>query len=177
MMRRVVVIGSPGSGKTTLSGELGMLLSIPVCHLDGLLWRDGWTTVSREEFDRQLHDVLSGERWIIDGNFDRTMKERIDACDTVIYLDMPRFLCLFSVIRRTLCSLGKSRSEMGGDCPERFDKEFLAFVWKFNGTYRKKYHSMLEGLTGKQVHILTSRRQVARFLLSLQKNENRIDNI
>ena len=83
-MERIVIIGCGGAGKSTLARQLGEKLDIPVVHLDKLFWRPGWVQVSKEEFDKLHREALAREKWIMDGNFDRTMEERITRSDTVI---------------------------------------------------------------------------------------------
>lgn len=105
---RIMVIGCGGSGKSTLSRSLGELLNLPVVHLDRLYWRDGWRSVDDEEFDALLSEALSQGRWIIDGNFNRTIAMRLNRCDTVIYLDYARIVCMAGVIKRVLAYYGRT---------------------------------------------------------------------
>lgn len=120
-MKRIMIIGSCGSGKTTLSKQLHKILNLPLIHLDQINWRDNWTTVGREEFDSQLKQEIEKPAWIIDGNYNRTIPLRLEKCDTVIYLDYPRFTYVLGIIKRVVTGYGKSRDDMGGNCPERFD--------------------------------------------------------
>jgi len=91
---KIMIIGCGGSGKSTLAKRLGEKLNLPIIHLDQLFWRSGWKQVSSEEFDSLLHNELSKDFWIIDGNFNRTIQDRLKYCDMVIYLDYSRFICL-----------------------------------------------------------------------------------
>lgn len=127
-MRKVMIIGCPGSGKTTLARKLSSKLNLPLVHLDVLNFGGHWQTVSTEEFDALLLQEVQKEAWIIDGNYHRTIPLRLEHCDTVIYLDYSRMTCLFDVIKRVLKGYGQSRPDMGGNCPERFDLSFLEFV-------------------------------------------------
>lgn len=167
-MKRVLILGCPGSGKSTLSKKLGEKLDLPVVHLDKLNWREGWVNVSREEFDRLLAEELRKEAWIIDGNYSRTIPERLERCDMAIFLDFPRALCLWGVFKRVLKGHGRTRSDMGPGCPERLDREFLRYVWDFRRTQREKIVGLLEAyaLRGVRVERLRSRREAARFLRS-----------
>ena len=121
----------------------------------------------RETFDALLAAEVNKPAWIIDGNYNRTLPLRLQYCDTVIYMDYPRILCLWGLLKRVVTSYGKSRSDMGGNCPERFDCEFLSFVWNFNKANRQRYHQLLKQETGKRVIILRSRRETRRFLSGL----------
>lgn len=163
-MERIVIIGCGGAGKSTLARRLGERLQLPVVHLDKLFWRPGWVQVSLEEFDALHRAALAEPRWIMDGNFDRTMEERIARCDTVIYLDFSRMACLWGVLKRIVTTYGTVRPDMGEGCPERFDLEFLRWVWNFNKNKRRRNLERLQGLTHAKVHILKNRRAVKRFL-------------
>ena len=166
-MQRVVIIGCGGAGKSTLARQLGQITGLPVVHLDKLFWRPDWQSVSRAEFDRLHREAISAEEWIMDGNFDRTMEERIARCDTVIYLDFSRFACLLGVFKRILTTYGTVRPDMGEGCPERFDWEFLSWVWNFNKNKREANYRRLNEAQGVQTIVLKNRRMVKRFLKSL----------
>ena len=166
-MERIMIIGCGGSGKSTLARQLGDKLGLPVVHLDKLFWRPGWVNVSREEFDSLHREALAQEKWIIDGNFDRTMGERVKRCDTVIYLDFSRAACLMGVCKRVLTTYGKVRPDMGEGCPERIDWEFLKWVWNFNKNKREKNYRLLNEAEGVETIVLKNRRAVKKFLKQL----------
>ena len=166
-MERVMIIGCGGAGKSTLARQLGEKTGLPVVHLDKLFWTPGWVSLSREEFDKVHREAIVQEKWIIDGNFDRTMPERIRRCDAVVYLDFSRFTCLLGVAKRILTTYGKVRPDMGEGCPERFDWEFLQWVWNFNGSKREKNYRLLDQCCDKEIYILKNRREVKRFLAQI----------
>ena len=93
-MKRILVIGCPGSGKSTFSGALQEKTGLPLIHLDRLYWNADRTTVEKEVFRRRLRDALEGETWIIDGDYASTMELRLQRCDTVFFLDYPADVCL-----------------------------------------------------------------------------------
>ena len=163
-MERILVIGCPGSGKTRLAKLLGEKLDLPVVHLDNLWWTDGWQNVSREEFDARLEEVLEGERWIIDGNFSRTMPLRLQHCDTIVYLDYSRWQCLAGMTQRVIANYGKSRPDMGGNCPERFDPEFVKFIWNFNKNNRSMNYTWIAQAKHAKAIVLKNRKEAKRFL-------------
>lgn len=163
-MERVLIIGCGGAGKSTLARALGEKTGLPVVHLDKLFWNSGWVESTKEETDRKIREEMEKERWIIDGNYTRTLPERLKYCDTVIYLDFSRLVCVAGVLKRVLSNYGKVRPDMPEGCPERFDREFMKWIWNFNKTKREKLYSMLSALPGERVIILKSRRQVKRFL-------------
>ena len=166
-MERILVIGCPGAGKSTLSRQLGEKLGLPVIHLDRLFWKPGWAESTREEFDARLLAQLEHPRWIIDGNYTRTYPQRLTKCDTVIHLDFNRFVCLWGVINRVLKNYGQVRPDMPEGCPERFDWEFLKWVWNFNRTHRPRNLAALKAAEGITVITLKNRRQVQEFLRQL----------
>ena len=95
-MERIVIIGCPGSGKSTLARELGEKLDLPVVHLDQIYWSPGnWQHLEKDEFDALLMQELQKPRWILDGNFNRTLELRLERCDTVIFLDFNRIFYLY----------------------------------------------------------------------------------
>ena len=166
-MKRIMIIGCGGAGKSTLARQLGEKTGLPVVHLDKLFWRPGWEHISRDEFDVLHREALMGEKWILDGNFDRTMEERIKHCDTVIYLDFSRSACLYGVAKRILTTYGKVRPDMGEGCPERFDMDFLKWVWNFNKNKRENTYRLLNEAEGIEKIVLKNRRAVRAFLKSL----------
>lgn len=166
-MERVLVIGCGGSGKSTLSQKLGEKTGLPVVHLDKLFWHSGWVESGREEIDGKIRQEIEKDRWIIDGNYTRTLPMRLKRCDTVIYLDFSRMACILGVLKRVISTYGKVRPDMGEGCPERFDWEFLKWVWNFNRTKREKLYARLSSLPEENVIILKNRREVNRFLNSI----------
>lgn len=106
-MEKVLIIGSPGVGKSTLAFELSVKTELPLVHLDKLWWQAGWIESDREDFDARLAAEPEKPRWIIDGNYSRTLPMRLAKCDTVIFLDFPRLTCLFGAMRRVLRYRGK----------------------------------------------------------------------
>ena len=163
-MKRVLIIGCSGAGKSTLARKLGEKTGLPVVHLDALFWKPGWVESEREAFDAGVLAELEKSAWIMDGNYARTLPMRLEKCDTVIYLDFPRLLCIFGVLKRVLTTYGTVRPDMPEGCPERFDWEFLKWVWNFNRNNREKTYGQLEKLPADKVIILKNRREVRKFL-------------
>lgn len=166
-MERILIIGCGGAGKSTLARQLGEKLNIPVVHLDKLFWKPGWEETTPAEFDEALEKELEKPQWIMDGNFNRTMQQRMERCDTIIYLDFSRFACLRGLAKRTLTTYGKVRPDMGEGCPERIDFAFLKWVWNFNKNKRERYYRLLNEAEDIETIALKNRRQVKRFLKSL----------
>lgn len=166
-MERILIIGCSGSGKSTLARAMGEKRHLPVIHLDQLWWKPGWENYTREEFDEKLDAVLTESRWIMDGNFRRTLPKRLEKCDTVIYLDFSRWACLRGVLHRVMTGYGKVRPDMGQGRPERFDWEFMKWIWNFNRENRKQNYDMLARTRHAETIVLKNRTEVKRFLESL----------
>lgn len=163
-MRRVLVIGSGGAGKSTLAVRLGERLGLPVIHLDALYWRPGWVPTPPDEWDRRVAALGAGDAWVMDGNYGRTLDARLAACDAVVFLDLPRLLCAWRVVRRALRSYGRSRPDMAPGCPERFSLEFLRWVWDYPRSRRPDVLRKLAALDrGQRVVVLRSAAAVERF--------------
>lgn len=165
-MERIVIIGCPGSGKTRLARDLGDKLGLTVVHLDRLWWKQGWENVTREEFDTRLENALKLDSWIIDGNYNRTMDVRLEKCDTIIYLDYSRWACLWGMLQRVLGNYGKNRSDMPDGCPERFDWEFVKFIWNFNENNRVINYTRIAKYKHAKAIVLKNRKEARAFLES-----------
>ena len=170
-MQRIIIIGSCGAGKSTLAMKLAQKLNLPLVHLDKLRFIGNWQERPREEFDKLLLAELEKPRWIIDGNYNRTIPLRMQHCDTVIFLDFPRLVCMWGVMKRVIKYHGKTRPDMGGECRERFDPEFMKYVWDFRKKHRKRYLEMLANATDKKVIILKNRRQAKKLLKNTDKTK------
>ena len=167
-MDRILIIGCGGAGKSTLARQLGEKLGLPVVHLDSIFWLPNWVERNRDEFDELVRQELVKDQWIMDGNFNRTLPERVKYCDTIIYLDFSRMACLMGVLKRVVTTYGTVRPDMGAGCPERFDLDFLKWVWNFNQNKRENYYRLLNETEGVNTIVLKNRRMVKRFLKELE---------
>lgn len=166
-MQRVVVVGSGGAGKSTLARRLAAVTGLPLHHLDVLFWGPNWQETPSEEWERVQRRLVSGERWIIDGNYAATLDIRIAAADTIVFLDLPRVLCTRRATLRSLRRWGQRRPDLAEGCNERFDLEFLRWVWDFNRTTRP---NVVDAITrhgeGKRIVWLKRPSDVRNFLAS-----------
>ena len=170
-MERIIIIGCGGAGKSTLARQLGALTGLPVVHLDKLFWHPGWVESAKDEIDEKIMTAMEEPRWIIDGNYNRTLPKRLEFCDTVIYLDFSRFACLMGVAKRVLTTYGTVRPDMAEGCPERFDLEFLQWVWNFNKKHRERYYRLLNEAEDIEKIVLKNRRAVKEFLKRVEAGE------
>ncbi|MEK3936231.1 topology modulation protein [Sporosarcina sp. FSL W7-1349] len=166
-MEKIMVIGvSPGAGKSTFARQLGERTGIPVTHLDTLYWKPGWEESSNEEFLLAQQAIVQEDRWIVEGNYSGTFSIREPRADTVIYLELPRWLCLYRVLKRRVQYHGKTRDDMAEGCPEKIDWEFLKFILSTYGPRKDKMRQRLQRYAkeGKTVHQLKTRRHIDGFL-------------
>ena len=169
-MRRVLVIGSGGSGKSTFARRLGERLRLEVIHLDKAYWRPGWVEPPKDEWTKKVEELCGGAEWVMDGNYSGTLDLRMNACDTVIFLDLPRALCAWRILRRAAVYRGGGRPDMAEGCRESFNLEFLAWVWNYPGHSRPKVLSVIEKHAHeKRIIRLRSRAEVAKFLAQLEE--------
>jgi len=158
-MKKVIVIGCPGSGKSTVSRALHNKAGIPLYHLDMMYWNANKTTVEKSVFLERLSAVLGKNDWIIDGNYGSTMELRMAACDTVIFLDYPHDVCLDGIKERR----GKPRSDMPWIETEE-DAEFIEFIKSYNEQQKPKVLELLEKYSDKNIIVFKSREEADTFL-------------
>lgn len=172
-MKRVMIIGFSGAGKSTMANMIAEKLGIEAVHLDSLHWLPGWVENTKENEISALKPVLNSEKWVIDGNYSKILyNERMNMADTIVFLDFNRFLCLIRVIRRYLKYKGKRRPDMGEGCDEKLDFEFVSWVL-YKGRKSKNRKNKLIRLSElkaeypeKDICILRNPRQVREFLKS-----------
>lgn len=163
-MRRVLVIGSPGSGKSTFARKLRELTGLPLVYLDRLQWNADRTVVDRSVFLARLEEALHQDAWIIDGNYAFALEKRLQACDTVFFLDFPVDLCLKGIEERR----GKVRPDLPW-VEEEEDPEFTEFVRRFPMETRPVILELLERYDHKEIHTFTSREAANDYLNELRK--------
>ena len=169
-LRKIILIGSGGAGKSTLAVELGRLLDLPVIHLDALFWQPGWQEMPRDEWNLLLGDLVKQDAWVMDGNYGGSMNIRLAACDTIIFLNFSRWICMYRLMKRVARHYGRTRPDLAEGCPEQLpDWPFIQWIWTFSS---RKAPGILEKLRAyegeKTVVILRSPAEVKRFLASLE---------
>ena len=171
-MDRIMIFGFSGGGKSTLARKIGEILDIEPTHFDRLHWLPGWVESTRDYKREMIKPVLERDRWIIEGNYHHIYwNERLEKADTIIFIDVNRFTCIYQAWKRSLMYEGKTRPDMGEGCTEKFDLEFAKWVF-FKG--RKKRREYLKAIkqqknSGKNTCILKSIKDINKFLEGLSE--------
>lgn len=167
-MDRVIVIGCSGSGKSTLSQKLHKILQLPIIHLDRYYWQAKWQATKQEAWDQKVTEFALTDRWIIDGNYSRTLNIRIERADVIVFLDMPRWLCMYRIVKRRIQYHGRTRPDLNEDCPEKLDIGFLKWVWDYRKRNRVKTLEKLEQVKQhKKVVIIRNKKQLEEWVEQL----------
>lgn len=160
-MKRIMVIGCPGSGKSTFCRKLHKITGIPLFHLDMMNWNADRTTVDKEVFCERLSDTIKKREWIIDGNYGSTIELRLKECDTVIFLDYPLEVCLEGIKERR----GKERADMPWvEAEDEEDTEFIEFIKNYNSQSRPQVMELLDKYFYKKIIIFRNRDEADEFL-------------
>ncbi|MEP0940360.1 MAG: DNA topology modulation protein FlaR [Rhizobiaceae bacterium] len=143
-MKRVMIIGQPGSGKSTLARKLGQYTDLPVVHIDQIHWKPGWIERGAAEKTALCQEVHQRDAWIFEGGHSQSWQQRLERCDTLIWLDFPLGLRLLRVVHRTIRDYGRTRQDLPPNCPERFNLEFYKWIWKTRRRHREKMRRYLK---------------------------------
>ncbi len=164
-MKKVIVIGCPGSGKTTFAEKLNKITGLPLYYLDAVWHKPDKTHIPREEFDQRIAEIFATPEWIIDGNYGRTIEMRLKECDTVFLFDLPTEVCLQGATER----IGKERYDLPWLETEP-DPEFMRFIEEFPQTTLPKIYELIEKYKSeKQVVIFKSRKDADEYISLLKR--------
>ena len=163
-LQKIIVIGSPGSGKSTFSRRLRDITSLPLYHLDMIWHKPDRTTITKEEFDRRLSEILRTDKWIIDGNYQRTIEIRLEKCDAVFLMDFPLEICLAGAAAR----VGTKRDDLPW-VEDELDEEFRQWIVDFPNEKLPQIYQMLDKYSGKNIIIFKSRQEANEYLQKLEK--------
>ncbi|MEM7770657.1 MAG: DNA topology modulation protein [Cyanobacteria bacterium P01_A01_bin.37] len=172
-MQKILIIGPCGAGKTTLAKEIAAFLHLELIHLDAYYWKPGWVESTKEEWHQTVNTLIQQDTWVMDGNYQGTLPQRLQAADAVIFLDLSRWRCLWRVMKRLMRYGGRTRPDMVHGCPERLNWEFLRYVWNFPERHRPILVELLDQVPDEKLLIvLRSPHAVTEFLNQLQKERD-----
>lgn len=173
---RISIVGGSGSGKSTLCNILSKELNLPAIHLDAINFNANWVEIDKDERDKIISTKSEEEKWIIDGNYNKTLKERFDKADLIIWLDYSTFMQLKGVLKRYFKTRNNERHEIPG-CKERLDFNFIKYVATYN---KKKRHVIVDYLKDEpkeKVLIFKRQKDLNKWLNEVTKKANILDNI
>ncbi len=163
-MKKVIVIGCPGSGKSYFSKELKALTNIPLYHLDMIFHREDGSQISREDFDNILKDIFKKDEWILDGNYQRTLEMRLKECDTVFLLDYPTEVCISGANKR----VGTKRDDLPW-VESELDKDFEQKILNFSNEKLPKIYELLDKYKDKNIIIFKTREDSEKYIKNFNK--------
>ena len=172
--KRISVIGGSGSGKSTLTNILSKELDIPAIHLDAINYNDNWIERDKNERDAIIASKADEENWIIDGNYNKTLKERLDKADLIIWLDYSTFAHLRGVLKRIVRNYNKEKPEIPG-CKERINFTFLKYVVTYNKKKRPKIIELLKEIPDDKLLIFKKQKDLNKWIKEFTHNENILD--
>lgn len=173
---RISIIGGSGSGKSTLADILSKELSIPVIHLDAINYNANWVEINKSERDTIISAKTNYEKWIIDGNYNKTLKERLDKADLIIWLDYSSFAHIKGIFKRIIKNYNKERPDIPG-CKERINFTFIKYVATYNHRKRPQVIELLKNVPYDKLLVFRKQKDLNKWLKIFTHNENVLNNI
>ena len=176
MYNRISIVGGSGSGKSTLCNILSKELNIPAIHLDAINYEPNWVEIDKDERDKRISDKSNEDKWIIDGNYNKTLKERFNKADLIIWLDYSTFMHLKGVFKRYFKMRNSERPEIPG-CKEKLDLKFIKYVLTYNKKKRNIIKEYLMDIPKEKVLIFNKQKDLNKWLKKFTGNNNILENL
>lgn len=176
MYNRISIVGGSGSGKSTLCNILSKELNLPAIHLDAINYEPNWVEIDKEERDKIISNKSEEDKWIIDGNYNKTLQERFDKADLIIWLDYSTIKQLKGVIKRYLKTYNKERPEIPG-CKDRLDFTFIKYVLTYNKKKRPVIVEYLKNMPKEKVLVFKRQKDLNKWVKEFTGNDNVLENL
>ena len=176
MYNRISIVGGSGSGKSTLASILSKELELPAVHLDAINYNSNWVEIDKDKRDKIISNKSAEDKWIIDGNYNKTLQERFERADLIIWLDYSTIKQLKGVIKRYLKTYNKERPEIPG-CKERLDFTFIKYVFTYNKKKRPVIVDYLQNIPKEKVLVFKKQKDLNKWLKEFTGNDDVLENL
>jgi adenylate kinase family enzyme len=176
MYNRISIVGGSGSGKSTLCNILSKELGLPAIHLDAINYEPNWVEIDKTERDNMILSKAQDDKWVIDGNYNKTLKERFDKADLIIWLDYSTLKQLHGILKRYFTTRNSERPEIPG-CKERLEPEFIKYVLTYNKKKRPVILDYLKDVPKEKVLIFKHQNDLNAWLKDFTNNPNVLSEI
>lgn len=169
-MKKVMIVGCAGAGKSTLSRRLGSLWDLPVVHLDAHFWQSGWVKTPDKLWREKVKKLAMDDSWIVDGNYVNNFDLTVPNAEQIIFLDFPLRICLWRLLKRRIQYHKRTRPDLAAGCEESINYEFYKWVFNYKKQIRPKVLRLINQLGAeKKLLVLQSPKQVTEYLESVKK--------
>lgn len=176
MYNRISIVGGSGSGKSTLCNILSKELGLPAIHLDAINYEPNWLEIDKTERDNIILSKAQDDKWVIDGNYNKTLKERFDKADLIIWLDYSTLKQLHGILKRYFTTRNSERPEIPG-CKERLEPEFIKYVLTYNKKKRPVILDYLKDVPKEKILIFKHQKDLNAWLKDFTNNPNVLSEI
>ena len=176
MYNRISIVGGSGSGKSTLCNILSKELKLPAIHLDAINYNSNWIEIDKNERDKIISNKSAEDKWIIDGNYNKTLQERFEKADLIIWLDYSTIKQLKGVIKRYLKTYNKERPEIPG-CKDKLDFKLIKYILTYKKKKRPVIEDYLKNIPKEKVMVFRKQKDLNEWLKEFTHNDNILENI
>lgn len=166
MYKRISIVGGSGTGKSTLCRILSTKLNLPAIFLDSINFNENWVEIDKNKRDEIILNKIKEDKWIIEGNYNKTLKERFIRSDLIIWLDYSSIAQIKGVLKRFFMLRNKQRPEIPG-CKERLNLKFIKYVVTFNKKKRPEIKKYLKNISNEKVLIFKNQKDLNKWILTI----------